>query len=131
GEHRDDVAGLEQQVLLGIAVDDRLAEIERYQRGGEIVAVEALDHRIVPVDFALRGLDLVDEALRVGFRGLEGAFARVLEPGDLHGAGSLVRIEELRRFRLRLYAANRSEEHTSELLSLRHLVCRLLLEKKK
>src|SRR5262245_66267013 len=27
--------------------------------------------------------------------------------------------------------ALRSEEHTSELLSLRHLVCRLLLEKKK
>src|SRR5205814_6907348 len=26
---------------------------------------------------------------------------------------------------------SRSEEHTSELLSLRHLVCRLLLEKKK
>src|ERR1039458_10563210 len=29
------------------------------------------------------------------------------------------------------YAAARSEEHTSELQSLRHLVCRLLLEKKK
>src|SRR5258705_6576723 len=28
-------------------------------------------------------------------------------------------------------ASMRSEEHTSELLSLRHLVCRLLLEKKK
>src|SRR5437899_4729300 len=28
-------------------------------------------------------------------------------------------------------AHNRSEEHTSELQSLRHLVCRLLLEKKK
>src|SRR5438045_7169670 len=28
-------------------------------------------------------------------------------------------------------AAQRSEEHTSELQSLRHLVCRLLLEKKK
>src|SRR5258705_9919271 len=27
-------------------------------------------------------------------------------------------------------SANRSEEHTSELQSLRHLVCRLLLEKK-
>src|SRR5436853_3120364 len=27
--------------------------------------------------------------------------------------------------------SNRSEEHTSELQSLRHLVCRLLLEKKK
>src|SRR5205814_7440960 len=30
-----------------------------------------------------------------------------------------------------LDAASRSEEHTSELQSLRHLVCRLLLEKKK
>src|SRR5258705_3330037 len=29
------------------------------------------------------------------------------------------------------YRASRSEEHTSELQSLRHLVCRLLLEKKK
>src|SRR5205814_5481211 len=41
-------------------------------------------------------------------------------------------------FRMRLWnrkkqadAKNRSEEHTSELQSLRHLVCRLLLEKKK
>src|SRR5437899_3515007 len=31
----------------------------------------------------------------------------------------------------RIYVAARSEEHTSELQSLRHLVCRLLLEKKK
>src|SRR5262245_62530674 len=30
-----------------------------------------------------------------------------------------------------ILAAHRSEEHTSELQSLRHLVCRLLLEKKK
>src|SRR5947199_9939358 len=29
------------------------------------------------------------------------------------------------------YAQSRSEEHTSEIQSLRHLVCRLLLEKKK
>src|SRR5471030_3337743 len=33
--------------------------------------------------------------------------------------------------RSRLPAIRRSEEHTSELQSLRHLVCRLLLEKKK
>src|SRR5471030_3536371 len=32
---------------------------------------------------------------------------------------------------VRLACNNRSEEHTSELQSLRHLVCRLLLEKKK
>src|ERR1035441_10846116 len=31
----------------------------------------------------------------------------------------------------KFYAPQRSEEHTSELQSLRHLVCRLLLEKKK
>src|SRR5947199_10091221 len=31
----------------------------------------------------------------------------------------------------RFLLVNRSEEHTSELQSLRHLVCRLLLEKKK
>src|ERR1039458_1678661 len=32
---------------------------------------------------------------------------------------------------LKAYVTYRSEEHTSELQSLRHLVCRLLLEKKK
>src|SRR5262245_63972313 len=38
----------------------------------------------------------------------------------------LLRVRSSRRPR-----ARRSEEHTSELQSLRHLVCRLLLEKKK
>src|SRR5262245_64402615 len=32
---------------------------------------------------------------------------------------------------IRVQSSQRSEEHTSELQSLRHLVCRLLLEKKK
>src|SRR5262245_64273712 len=36
-----------------------------------------------------------------------------------------------RRHPERRAASTRSEEHTSELQSLRHLVCRLLLEKKK
>src|SRR5438045_4298570 len=45
------------------------------------------------------------------------------------GAGGSGRSEEeARRHR---YREPRSEEHTSELQSLRHLVCRLLLEKKK
>src|SRR5258705_13848598 len=35
------------------------------------------------------------------------------------------------RRKIRSLQGNRSEEHTSELQSLRHLVCRLLLEKKK
>src|SRR5205814_10362165 len=48
------------------------------------------------------------------------------EPGALHGEhrhGGMHRDEDAR--------AMRSEVHTSELQSLRHLVCRLLLEKKK
>src|SRR5258705_2912905 len=49
------------------------------------------------------------------------------DPGPGHArlaAGARVRVPERRGDR-------RSEEHTSELQSLRHLVCRLLLEKKK
>src|SRR5437899_6681627 len=47
-----------------------------------------------------------------------------VEPGA-HAAGRARRRQEGPRFR------GRSEEHTSELQSLRQLVCRLLLEKKK
>src|SRR5205814_5416662 len=50
------------------------------------------------------------------FRSRVSADTRLLEVED-HWAGDR--------------AAKRSEEHTSELQSLRHLVCRLLLEKKK
>src|SRR5882724_9294634 len=39
-------------------------------------------------------------------------------------------VRELERSPIRVAANDRSEEHTSELQSLRHLVCRLLLEKK-
>src|SRR5437899_8115062 len=39
--------------------------------------------------------------------------------------------QKLRHRRRHVNAPARSEEHTSELQSLRHLVCRLLLEKKK
>src|SRR5262245_64654170 len=55
------------------------------------------------------------------------------------GVAPLDRVEDadalgVRGFALRgkaRFLAARSEEHTSELQSLRHLVCRLLLEKKK
>src|SRR5262245_65142599 len=42
-----------------------------------------------------------------------------------------VRVHGLRRQARQGRGLERSEEHTSELQSLRHLVCRLLLEKKK
>src|SRR5438045_5867616 len=47
--------------------------------------------------------------------------------GPLHRTRLLWHIESVTRTTPR----QRSEEHTSELQSLRHLVCRLLLEKKK
>src|ERR1035438_10471263 len=64
-----------------------------------------------------------------------GAVAIVLRRGsseisispDRHGSGA-TRIEA--ELSIKQRRENRSEEHTSELQSLRHLVCRLLLEKK-
>src|ERR1039458_10255878 len=48
------------------------------------------------------------------------------------GGGALAGVRRGQSAEFRLRAARvRSEEHTSELQSLRHLVCRLLLEKKK
>src|SRR3989449_7605555 len=46
-------------------------------------------------------------------------------------AGEIHEIAEVRAGRARLVGGERSEEHTSELQSRLHLVCRLLLEKKK
>src|SRR5258705_6103300 len=49
---------------------------------------------------------------------------------DSDGVGALFELE-LRSQESLTWPRRRSEEHTSELQSLRHLVCRLLLEKKK
>src|SRR5687768_17710665 len=45
--------------------------------------------------------------------------------------GGMVYTRDLKFRAARLVGSNRSEEHTSELQSRLHLVCRLLLEKKK
>src|SRR5205814_7752438 len=65
----------------------------------------------------------------------EAAFEYIesLDPQDilaisLHVACELRAGAELSRHPLRTHQQLRSEEHTSELQSLRHLVCRLLLE---
>src|SRR3712207_6998756 len=74
--------------------------------------LDHLDQRLAPVvlgrDLAFERLHLERVAVRAGRRRHE------LHP---HGLG--------------LAAAQRSEEHTSELQSRQYLVCRLLLEKKK
>src|SRR2546422_4010537 len=58
---------------------------------------------------------------------------RLPEPGTPLVAHALEPLHRLLQHLLRLQNANRtrSEEHTSELQSRLHLVCRLLLEKKK
>src|SRR5262245_51879697 len=58
---------------------------------------------------------------------------RVDQSGRRWGGFEARRGDEALRIHERIYdsADKRSEEHTSELQSLRHLVCRLLLEKKK
>src|SRR5262245_65306864 len=56
----------------------------------------------------------------------DGRIAHVAQPGN----DADPRLAALARNHVELVAV-RSEEHTSELQSLRHLVCRLLLEKKK
>src|SRR5947199_4827348 len=60
-------------------------------------------------------------------RSLEGG--NVLLSTDEHGAQGVAEVVLLFQVERRTFP--RSEEHTSELQSLRHLVCRLLLEKKK
>src|SRR5205814_7921393 len=59
----------------------------------------------------------------------DGRTLGVIELSDLLTARSRVLEHEQRRERMLGTREQRSEEHTSELQSLRHLVCRLLLEK--
>src|SRR5205814_77496 len=58
-----------------------------------------------------------------GSRGKDAFGPKVFTPDNIERAEALIALAESR--------SHRSEEHTSELQSLRHLVCRLLLEKKK
>src|SRR5437899_143971 len=82
---------------------------------------------------------LICDSLRSGFRAV-GRTREAVDPPDLPGEGDHVSFvpDELERGRLvqslhdhgkGAVPVDRSEEHTSELQSLRHLVCRLLLEK--
>src|ERR1039458_10513447 len=59
------------------------------------------------------------------------SYSRILGANDRIGLG-VIGTGGRGTYVMRLFQKNsRSEEHTSELQSLRHLVCRLLLEKKK
>src|SRR5258705_8902138 len=69
------------------------------------------------------------------FRSDQGRRSGAARRGELRlsvdGGARGARFSRDHRHFVRKSCATRSEEHTSELQSLRHLVCRLLLEKKK
>src|SRR2546429_7236655 len=69
---------------------------------------------------ALRALGYIDDTL-----------SRALDSESIPTAGNTLQQLGRRAQFLRLVYQSRSEEHTSELQSRLHLVCRLLLEKKK
>src|SRR5258708_25316796 len=71
------------------------------------------------------------DALPICCRDLADAMCAFLHPGRARGGGKLVAETLLGERFAKESFGNRSEEHTSELQSPDHLVCRLLLEKKK
>src|SRR5205814_5227535 len=92
--------------------DDRLATIARQMRSRRYRAGETIFHQDDPGDALHLIVSGTVKIVLPSAEGDEPAIIATLGAGDFFGA-------------------LRSEEHTSELQSLRHLVCRLLLEKKK
>src|ERR1035438_5463902 len=92
---------------------------------------------------ALIALEIPDRTAEVGADGIghRETFLRVAEHEDffvrqecgraireIRGVADLERLRRLVKYARRQKLHHRSEEHTSELQSLRHLVCRLLLD---
>src|SRR2546422_7859161 len=82
---------------------------------------------LFPYTTLFRSLVLDDELVQVGILPAHNALQDSVELGERDDASHLDAPPD---WRLRV-AERRSEEHTSELQSRLHLVCRLLLEKKK
>src|SRR5262245_62660605 len=97
----------------------KLTPLEALEQAAECLKTLAHPHRLRMIQMLLRGRYTVGEL--AGACGIPSHMAS--EHLRLMQRCGLLRSEKDGR--------KRSEEHTSELQSLRHLVCRLLLEKKK
>src|SRR5262245_66016188 len=104
------------------------------------LAVEQLPHlvRVVPGaevrrddQFVLEPRGAFHEVVQVHVAELVNLVAAVARPDEAQLRDEDLRVEAGRAVVESRGRRVRSEEHTSELQSLRHLVCRLLLEKKK
>src|SRR5947208_12597706 len=134
---------VEQRVLQPSQAEDVLSEVEL---NGKTVAQAMLDGGFIdePGFYQTIANGLGTDFVELSERDIEPEILRLIPSGlaRLHGAlpvelsGNTLRIALTDPFDLHTaedlhFALGRSEEHTSELQSPDHLVCRLLLEKKK
>src|SRR3989442_8362289 len=98
--------------------------LTREQFGQPIGAFQAVKHQLADL-----AADL-DPALSLWWYAAH-AYDHVPERAERHAAIAKAHLTDLYDRGVPLGALGRSEEHTSELQSRPHLVCRLLLEKKK
>src|SRR2546429_3089502 len=102
----------------------------------QIVSATPLGNDVVPIDSGRTVTVMLKlaEAVRGGFPESASRTAKFEVPA-VHGAPSIVpsvpRVNPVGKEPEATLQEKRSEEHTSELQSRLHLVCRLLLEKKK
>src|SRR5258705_3421015 len=107
------------------------AEHERLKRAvAELAGGVQVDAQRLALEVALLAdrVDITEELVR--FRTHLAACRQALRSGDAVGKQLGFLAQELLR-EVNTMGSKRSEEHTSELQSLRHLVCRLLLDKQK
>src|SRR5437899_8949175 len=91
-------------------------------------AINGLE-RIQGGDIVVDGMSVRDP--RTDLKRLRSEVGMVFQSFNLYPHMTALRNITLAPIKVRRLRRERSEEHTSELQSLRHLVCRLLLEKKK
>src|SRR5262245_2715897 len=103
-----------------------LAANIKAHRVSPVEIVAACLERIARLDGKLHAfVEVYDKEARLAAEAADKAIRSGHAIGPLHGIP--IALKDL----VELEGRIRSEEHTSELQSLRHLVCRLLLEKKK